>query len=1441
MKKTIAILMVLSVLFLAGRANADLKKEVSIWINRNVAPSSKIQLSINTTNVPTVHMTAQKVSDVTVILNNDIDEINKSLDETPVKVWDINLKTKRESPQIAQRDVYRNRQINLPFLTPGAYVITAEGGNKKVQAVVNVTNLAVVTKRSSKRILIWVTDAINHKTLSGVKITLIADSTVDIKLKNGKMSHVHKTQKYGVGMTGNDGVCIIKNEIAGVNTVFAEKGNDKALASCGEIAAEGVLKTHIQTDRPIYRPGQTVMYKAILRLTKGHGYTPVSNQSCKVVIKDPQNNVLDEQSINSNAIGTLAGSFEIPSEAPIGAYTLQVEAATMQAYYTFSVAEYRKTEYKVTVAPEKKRYLSGENVVFNVNASYYFGADLQQAPVTYKVSRTQSSPWGESDSSWQISNDGNLYARDTYGRETFIAEGTVTTDDKGNVSIPIKTVLGAPDSDYSITCTVKDASQREVTESSSVTVYAAGLRLAMSTGISFVNLGSIIPVKLSAVDLDGKPAAAEVILTTGDLVWDNKSQQYKYREISRTKVTVPNKGVISAKVPAKTQGELFITAMAVDAQGRKTQIYTSVWVAGSNVNLDEYNVDKTPKLTMKLDKASYIPGKIIKAWCKTNQLDRPLLISAECQDIWKYKVIPAGKRTFTWEVPTTPDMTPNVYIVLSQWTSHFLLTQTSLAPIPDLSHKLLVKIEPSQTVYKPGDKAEYIIHTTGQDGHPVPAEVAIGVIDESLYTVRPDTTSDVYDTYWGIRDNRVVTTTFSPAEAEGGAYQRAETTVAPIRQRFVDTAFWNAQVATDKDGLAKISFEMPGNLTKWRATARAVTADTSVGTGKVTTMATRPVTFRLAAPRQFVKGDNLTLIATINNRTGISHEFETSISSVGLTIEGDKTQKITVPGNKEGTVEWKINADSLMESGNASITGRILAIDAKPEETADLSDALKISVKVAPDGIQHRIIQGGTMESEKSVALSLPVDRIEPASTINITLHAGFAQVAQTLASVAIGNGLYAPTGPADHLLALAINGKQAGDKDAREAMAALYARQNTDRGWGWWDSTQSDPELTSSILSSLARALECGISISPGCISGSINNIQQLFSQQNLWERSAQMASAVNLFPGGKYTKLLDTAKEKGTYLSPFTQLSIAEAYLRNGHTDWAESTAKDALQYTVAGPEIAYVPAGNRSGWMASTVETTAQALILLTQLPIDNELQPKLAQWLVEETSKSWLSEHEQVLTAYALKRYVDKHPQSINLGTPSVTVNGVPIELIQVRGNTAKASIPAKMLQTDNAIVIKRDAPGEIFYSIEARVFQPVSEESHGGMRVLRRYEIRNAAGLWEEMQGKIKPSDPVRCTVVVWPNDRPDTLRVVESIPSGFEYINSEYVDYYTQEEVRDGAVIHYFCADKNPVYFRYYLRPESEGTFKALPAYAEAIRRPSLRGNSEDASFVVEK
>jgi hypothetical protein len=246
------------------------------------------------------------------------------------------------------------------------------------------------------------------------------------------------------------------------------------------------------------------------------------------------------------------------------------------------------------------------------------------------------------------------------------------------------------------------------------------------------------------------------------------------------------------------------------------------------------------------------------------------------------------------------------------------------------------------------------------------------------------------------------------------------------------------------------------------------------------------------------------------------------------------------------------------------------------------------------------------------------------------------------------------------------------------------------------------------------------------------------------------------------------------------------------------------------------------------------------LLTKLPVREELQPKLARWLAEESQTSWLSSHEKTLAAYALRCYIDKHPQPTDLGTLAVTVNGVNLGPVPVKGKAARISIPAGMLKdSDNTITIQRDALGEVFYSIEARTYSRITDASANEVRVLRRYEVQNTAGLWEEMKGNISTTSPIRCTVVVWPNDRPDVIRVTEPIPSGFEFVESGYNYYSDNEEVRDSAVIHHMFADKDPVFFRYYLRPESEGTFLALPASAEAIRRPAVKGNSEATLFTV--
>jgi uncharacterized protein YfaS (alpha-2-macroglobulin family) len=142
---------------------------------------------------------------------------------------------------------------------------------------------------------------------------------------------------------------------------------------------------------------------------------------------------------------------------------------------------------------------------------------------------------------------------------------------------------------------------------------------------------------------------------------------------------------------------------------------------------------------------------------------------------------------------------------------------------------------------------------------------------------------------------------------------------------------------------------------------------------------------------------------------------------------------------------------------------------------------------------------------------------------------------------------------------------------------------------------------------------------------------------------------------------------------------------------------------------------------------------------------------------------------------------------------------------------------------------------VFVSAEALVYRAQEAETAAGMRVLRRFESQNELGVWGEVlpsATRLRPGSAVRVTVVVWPNETADALRVTEPLPAGFEFVDSE-LSGNAREEVRDGALVHYLPVTSSaPVTFRYYLRSESEGTLMALPATAELIRRPAIRGGS---------
>ena len=144
---------------------------------------------------------------------------------------------------------------------------------------------------------------------------------------------------------------------------------------------------------------------------------------------------------------------------------------------------------------------------------------------------------------------------------------------------------------------------------------------------------------------------------------------------------------------------------------------------------------------------------------------------------------------------------------------------TKYLKVPPVSHQLNVNLATDKPQYRPGDTAQYTVQVTGADGKPAPgAELSLGVVDEAIYAIRPDTTQDPLAFFFGHEWNMVHTEDSLNFYFNGEAGKRRmrlaalrdasrlaqlkpDRMVQPkIRKAFPDTAFWAADLVTDAAG-----------------------------------------------------------------------------------------------------------------------------------------------------------------------------------------------------------------------------------------------------------------------------------------------------------------------------------------------------------------------------------------------------------------------------------------------------------------------------------------------------------------------------------------------------------------------------------------------------------------------------------------------------------------
>ncbi|WP_293911936.1 MG2 domain-containing protein, partial [Deinococcus sp.] len=885
--------------------------------------------------------------------------------------------------------------LKLGRLPSGVYLLGTGGpGTGGLSTVVLVSKLGLVVKRDQTAAQTFTADRQSGQTRAA-RVWALGD-------KEGTQPSGSPAPR----LASADGLARFQKAEYGEKATFlANSGDDWAISgSEWNSYAAPLVRGYVYTDRPVYRPGQHVDFKAVLR--RAGNLKPLANTSVRVKVTSPNDEEVFRKTLTTNALGSLGAGLDLPAGARLGEYSFSLtpegasESGQSDINGSFQVEAYQKPEYAVTVTPERTRAVQGEKVSVKISARYLFGGTLSGAHVNYNVTRAPYyAPGFDSESLAPDSGNSSDYGSD------LVIQDETRLDKNGdlNLTLPLAKDPGGNPVSYRVEAEVEDESRRTVSARSQVIAFPASLNVESSTDGYVYDVNKPITVSLDTRDLKavGRAAPVSLELIREDYSYNKTTRKWIYSEatLSRSSAQTGQGGLSSAVLRAPRSGGYRLRATVRDSQGRRSSSDNFVWVIKPGESLSWNYRD----MTLKLDRKSYAPGDTATLLIGNPAPGSAVLVTLEGDRLRQSVVLRSQGAAITYSFPVTADMAPNISVTATSLGGGQLYSGEATVKVPRQNGQLAVKVTPQKARYAPGDTGKLSVDVQAA-GKGVAAELALGVVDGAIYLVKRDDSTPISQVFDAPRENVVGTSTslnfyFSqagnvaqapkpaqnaPAFAqakEGRAADAASADTVTPRQDFRDTILWLPNLLTDAQGHAEVEFKFPDNLTTWVATARAQSADATgparFGQSTASTMTTKDVIARLSLPPFLVRGDVATLSGIVNNTLIVPVAGRANASLSGLNPLGGAA--LTPAGTAlQIAAEGRARSDMRVQAatvGQASVTFTA--------RTASGNDALKLPLPVKARGIQVTQTAVGSAAGA-GVKLNIPADT--NLSTLNLNL-----------------------------------------------------------------------------------------------------------------------------------------------------------------------------------------------------------------------------------------------------------------------------------------------------------------------------------------------------------------------------------------------------------------------------------------------------------------------
>lgn len=912
---------------------------ISLSTPNTVIPGDTLRITIDNLNVTSYKLKIYRIPDSEPYASRSYSwRSNKS--EQPEPVETIDIATDSTTP-------FRQKQVCQTVLKqPGRYIIvpTINGNGlteNRYHDIIHCTNLALIGTTYADKSWACTVNPLTGKPISGA----------DIYEESNRRSASDKK----VATTGDNGYAEIKNSN---RNIYAKKnGNRSSSEPFYKPYTEKITDYHAScfTDLPVYHPGDTVKWNAIVYANTDRNQYLVTDEGFTVTIKDVNYRAISTASATTDEWGRISGAFKVPTDGLTGNYRIQISNNDSKNISScmFMVSDYKlPTFYTEVTGIELNAPTSGAATIKG-KVETYSGFPLAGVDVTAKLSVMQRRIW------WETSASIPFHSTE------------VKTDDNGMFSIEFPAELLAtapiPDGIYSVSISA-ESSTGESRETSQSFTLGKRYNLSVSLGRN-IDVTSVVKPEITISDINGNSLTDSVSceITHGDrpiftgrflssenaVDWSSvPSGNYSVTFCTTDKsiadpITIDNINLYrqtDKMPPESTPLWIPVTNHRIKASDRKVSILYGTSVTDSHIDCTVWDNDRiisqewiTPVPGLHRHTIT-IPDSINNLTVTFRTVNNYRLLHKNVNitvegttpnikieaESFRDMITPGGKETWKFRINDNTGKDVQSALILDMYSKaldYLRPAKWDFNPIKPQRKHLRIITEPfGKTVsfasFSGRNEAKcppLIIPKIDSYGYPFFQSSKMMFLSRAKDAGEYESIAIVHDSAVTTANEVMVEESAESEEAFGANIPATEQNDDGFSYRMAEypLAFYNPLLTTDSNGQLTFSFNAPNANTLWRFCAVAYTQDLLTDTFIRDVLSNKPLMVQPNAPRFLRTGDHADIKASVMNNTDSTMIITTTVeffdqASGAVTNRYNFTD--TVPAGKSSVISTPINA-----------------------------------------------------------------------------------------------------------------------------------------------------------------------------------------------------------------------------------------------------------------------------------------------------------------------------------------------------------------------------------------------------------------------------------------------------------------------------------------------------------------------------------------------------